>query len=52
MYLFYERLVQEYHLNSEESRHAIQVLRLREGDSIQIVDGQGILYSARITKAD
>ncbi|MFM8739859.1 MAG: RsmE family RNA methyltransferase, partial [Cytophagales bacterium] len=54
MPLFYQPQIQQgiSFLDLEESRHAIQVLRLREGDAIQIVDGQGILYSARITKAD
>lgn len=54
MPLFYQPQIQKgiSFLDLEESRHAIQVLRLREGDAIQIVDGQGILYSARITKAD
>jgi 16S rRNA (uracil1498-N3)-methyltransferase len=31
-------------LNEQESRHAIKVLRLVRGDSIQITDGSGILF--------
>lgn len=39
-------------LNEEESRHCVKVLRKREGDEINIVDGQGGIYLATIEKAD
>lgn len=35
-------------LNEEESLHCIKVLRLSQGDVIQIIDGSGTLYDARI----
>ncbi len=35
-------------LSPEESRHAAKVLRLKSGDSIQIFDGHGGLYTAEI----
>ena len=38
-------------LPEEESGHAIRVLRLNEGDEIQITDGKGFLYRAIITRA-
>ena len=39
-------------LDAEESRHAVRVLRLREGDEINVTDGQGHLYCCRIMQAD
>ena len=39
-------------LDAEESRHAVRVLRLREGDEINVTDGCGNLYSCRIITAD
>jgi 16S rRNA (uracil1498-N3)-methyltransferase len=37
-------------LNPEESRHALRVLRLREGDGILIGNGKGVQYSAEISE--
>ena len=39
-------------LDSEESRHAVRVLRLREGDELKVTDGKGGLYSCRVVTAD
>ena len=39
-------------LDAEESRHAVRVLRLREGDEINVTDGRGNLYVCRIVTAD
>ena len=39
-------------LDAEESRHAVRVLRLREGDEINVTDGRGNLYRCRIVTAD
>jgi len=36
-------------LPEEESLHAVKVLRLKTGDSIQIVDGEGGFFNARVT---
>ncbi|MBR6489850.1 MAG: 16S rRNA (uracil(1498)-N(3))-methyltransferase [Muribaculaceae bacterium] len=36
-------------LPEEESRHCVRVLRLVEGDEIEVIDGQGMLYRCRIT---
>ena len=39
-------------LDAEESRHAVRVLRLREGDAINVTDGQGSLYTCHIIDAN
>ncbi len=38
-------------LNEEESKHAIRVLRMVRGDRVQLVDGNGGWYDARIVDA-
>lgn len=38
-------------LNEEESRHCVRVLRLAEGDTLEVVDGKGHLYECRVTLA-
>ena len=38
-------------LPEEESRHCTRVLRLVEGDNIEVVDGKGKLYTCRIVMA-
>lgn len=40
-----------YMLSEEESKHAIRVLRLQPDDHIQLVDGRGGFYTARIMDA-
>lgn len=37
-----------YMLSEEESKHAIRVLRLQPDDTLQLVDGHGGFYTARI----
>lgn len=56
MQLFYNS---ELHLetksitfNKEESRHIVKVLRKKEGDVLQITNGQGFLFEAKITFAN
>ena len=39
-------------LSEEESAHCIRVLRHRNGDEIQMVDGAGTFYKGKITVAD
>lgn len=41
----------DYFLHTEESRHAIKVLRKKEGDILSVVDGIGGLYTVTITEA-
>jgi len=38
-------------LGEEDSKHCVRVLRMGEGDTIQVVDGNGVLYTCRITMA-
>ena len=38
-------------LDAEESRHAVRVLRMREGDTINVTDGRGNLYQCTIINA-
>lgn len=52
MHLFYNPEATSNILPLEESQHAIRVLRLRQGDSIEITDGAGSFYHATVTKAD
>ncbi|WP_159517061.1 16S rRNA (uracil(1498)-N(3))-methyltransferase [Sunxiuqinia indica] len=53
MQLFYTPDINadDYCLNETESKHAVRVLRLNVGDSIQLIDGKGNFYEARITDA-
>ncbi|MBP3763456.1 MAG: 16S rRNA (uracil(1498)-N(3))-methyltransferase [Bacteroidales bacterium] len=39
-------------LDPEESRHAVRVLRLRQGDAIEVTDGRGALHHCRILEAN
>ena len=39
-------------LDAEESRHAVRVLRMREGDELNVTDGRGALYRCNIIQAD
>lgn len=53
MQLFYQPALAEgfCQLTEEESRHAVKVLRMAAGDELQLTDGQGSFYQARITEA-
>jgi 16S rRNA (uracil1498-N3)-methyltransferase len=55
MHLFYTPDIApihpQYFLNEEESKHAVRVLRLQSGDEVQLIDGRGGLYEAKITDA-
>ena len=53
MQLFYaaDFTAPEYMLSEEESRHAVKVLRLMEGDTLHITDGRGNLYRCEVASA-
>lgn len=53
MHIFYTPDVQgeSYTLSEAESKHCVKVLRLSEGDTINLVDGKGGLYQAEIALA-
>jgi 16S rRNA (uracil1498-N3)-methyltransferase len=40
------------HLDAEESRHVVKVLRKVAGDELTVTDGKGSFYQVRITNAD
>ena len=54
MNLFYQPGIQQgiTHLDAEESRHAVRVLRLTEGAQLRLTDGKGFFYTGKIIKAD
>lgn len=43
---------QTHFLSEEESKHACKVLRLKEGDTLALVNGKGTLLTAQITSAN
>lgn len=54
MQLFYQPGIPDgaHHLDAVESRHAVRVLRLQEGNLLSITDGQGRFYEAQILRAE
>jgi len=40
------------HLDADESAHCVRVMRHREGDTVEVIDGEGTLYHCRLTIAD
>lgn len=55
MQLFYSKEIESSGLctlDEEESRHAVRVLRLREGDVLHVADGRGTVYACRVVDAD
>ena len=53
MHLFYTPDLQNdtYRLSEEESKHCVRVLRLVEGDTLNLVDGKGMFCEAVIISA-
>ncbi|MEM9144040.1 MAG: 16S rRNA (uracil(1498)-N(3))-methyltransferase [Bacteroidota bacterium] len=56
MQLFYnpqlDNSVSQFKFSPEESKHLIRVLRKKEGDTVSITNGKGLIYEAHILKAD
>ncbi|MBI1768199.1 MAG: 16S rRNA (uracil(1498)-N(3))-methyltransferase [Bacteroidetes bacterium] len=54
MNLFYQPGIPQgiHHLDREESHHVIRVLRMTEGQNLDLTDGQGFFYDAKIVRAD
>ena len=50
MHLFYTPDIKTatYQLDEEESKHCIKVLRLKNGDQVNLIDGKGGFYLAEI----
>ncbi|MFV0366632.1 MAG: 16S rRNA (uracil(1498)-N(3))-methyltransferase [Mangrovibacterium sp.] len=53
MHLFYTPDISgtNYTLPEEESKHAVRVLRMQEGDKLQLIDGKGGFYEASVVEA-
>ena len=53
MHLFYTPNITEplFTLTEEESKHAIRVLRLNQGDKVRLTNGKGQFFEAQITDA-
>jgi 16S rRNA (uracil1498-N3)-methyltransferase len=52
-YFYEENIQQPAHILSEEtSKHCVQVLRMKEGEQLQLTDGKGNLYTTTITDAN
>jgi 16S rRNA (uracil1498-N3)-methyltransferase len=52
-YFYEENIQQPTHILSEEtSKHCVQVLRMKEGEQLQLTDGKGSLFTAAIIDAD
>ena len=53
---FYEQTIlltnTHFVLTEDASKHCIQVLRMREGEQLQLTDGRGNLFTARIINAN
>ena len=56
MHLFYTPDIDaskpQYLLSEEESKHCVRVLRLNNGDELDLIDGKGGFYHARIADAN
>lgn len=51
-HLFLNKDIYSCQLDEQESVHVVKVLRLKEGDAITVTNGNGIVVSAQIIKAD
>ena len=54
MNLFYQPQLPQgiLHLDADESRHVVKVLRKKQGDYIRVTDGKGFFYDVVINQAD
>ena len=56
MQLFYQpdldQNSQQFTFDKEESRHIVKVLRKKEGDTLQVTNGNGLFFTAEITVAN
>jgi 16S rRNA (uracil1498-N3)-methyltransferase len=52
--LFYQPQLPQgiLHLDADESRHVVKVLRKKQGDCIRVTDGKGFFYDVVIDQAD
>lgn len=50
-YFYVPQAEQHTELPQEEATHAVRVLRLKEGDAVYLMDGEGCFYKAEVTMA-
>lgn len=51
-YFYVPQAVEKKELPAEEATHALRVLRLKPGDELFLMDGEGVFYEAHVTQAD
>lgn len=50
-YFYVPQAVEKNELPAEEATHALRVLRLKPGDELFLMDGEGVFYEAHVTQA-
>ena len=51
-YFYVPQAVEKNELPAEEATHALRVLRLKPGDELFLMDGEGVFYEAYVTQTD
>ena len=51
-YFYVPQAIERNELPAEEATHALRVLRLKPGDELFLMDGEGVFYEAHVTQAD
>ena len=51
-YFYVPQAFERNELPTEEATHALRVLRLKPGDELFLMDGEGVFYEAHVTQAD
>lgn len=51
-YFYVPQAIEKNELPAEEATHALRVLRLKPGDELFLMDGEGVFYEAHVTQAD
>lgn len=51
-YFYVPQAVEKNELPAEEATHALRVLRLKPGDELFLMDGEGVFYEAHVTQTD
>lgn len=51
-YFYVPQAIERNELPAEEAAHALRVLRLKPGDELFLMDGEGVFYEAHVTQAD
>lgn len=51
-YFYVPQAIERNELPAEEATHALRVLRLKPGDELFLMDGEGVFYEAHVTQTD